>query len=254
MKKLKITASIISAAIIVISNMSLVSAHEIPEEHNQKDYTQAPYYYALEEWFDFNGYTAEQRESFMADTETLDWILYNDDYWNYGNYQFTLPEETENGIAPHNAPNYPISGYESGTYFSDSGNACTHHNSGCSIYGGCGCRCVNNSIQCMGFANFFRWVRTGEYLTSSTKISGLTDWTKNNILNYFNNNLNVGSHVRLHVKNKSYFHSITVVKNFGTGITVYDCNLDGKCGIKIYNLSWNDIYNNYDYINYSNTF
>lgn len=261
MKKLKSVAAIISAAIIVTSSMSLVSAHEITEEDNRKDYTQAPYYYALEEWFDFYGYTPEQRENFMTDTETLDWMLYNDDYWNYGDYSFMSLEDIDSGIETYAAPTYPISGYDSGTFFTEEiltddpdTPGCESHDN-CSIYGGCGCRSVNDSIQCLGFANFFRWVRTGSYLNSDTQISGMTgSWTANNIQNYFQSKLNVGSHVRLHVKGKTYYHSITIVGFTGSGVKVYDCNSNGNCNIRITDLSWNNIYSNYDSIKYSNTY
>lgn len=262
MKK-KVLAIIITAVIAVTSNSSILSAHEDIEPTVQKDYTQAPYYYALEEWFDFNNYTSEQREDFMSDTETLDWMLYNDDYWNYGNYSFTSLEDADNGIETYAAPSYPITGYEGGTFFTEEAltddpdkPGCESHSS-CSIYGGCGCRSVNNSIQCLGFANFFRWARTGSYLNSTTQINGLSgNWSADNIKKYFLEKLNLGSHVRLHLRGQKeiYMHSITVVEMSSSGVKVYDCNWDKKCGIREKNLSWNDIYQNFDAITYSNRF
>lgn len=46
-----------------------------------KDYTSAPYYENLEAWFDRWGYTEEQREAFLKDTETCDQILYDGKFW-----------------------------------------------------------------------------------------------------------------------------------------------------------------------------
>lgn len=252
MKKFMLTSIIISAVMVITGNSSVISAHEQVE----KDYKQAPYYYALQEWFDVNEYTDEQRESFMADTETLDWILYNDNYWNNGNYSFIESNNTDSVysvLSLQDKPNYPISGYESGRYFSDESytTGCTHHDN-CSVYGGCGCRSVNNSIQCIGFANFFRWVRTGNYLTIDSQISGMSgSWTEDNIKKYFDQ-LNLGSHVRLGVKGKTYDHSITIVEKYSSGVKVYDCNWDNKCGVRITDLSWSDIYRNFDEIVYSN--
>lgn len=201
----------------------------------------------MEEWFDFYCCTTEQCENILNDTEFMDWALYNDEYWNYGNYSFTSLDDIEIGIEAHNAPVYPVTGYEDGKYFSDNNSACTHHldKNDCPESGGCGCRCVNNSIQCMGFANFFRWVRTGNYLGASSQTPGMSgSWTESNIKNYFQSKVNLGSHVRLHLKGKpeEYRHSITVVAMSNSGVTVYDCNWDKQCGIRIKDLSWSDIY------------
>ncbi len=230
-------------------------AQELMASGEIKDYTQAPYYYALEEWFDFYGYTLEERERFMEDTETLNWMLYNGDYWNDGNLNFLSLDDIGSGIEKSSSPTYPVSGHEAGTYFSKSHTPCTHHGPSCSYTGGCDCISVNNSIQCLGFANFVRWARTGSYLDSATQILGLSsNWSVNSIKNYFQNNLNVGSHVRLRVSGKSYDHSITIVSMDNNGVSVYDCNMDGQCGVQIHTLTWNNIYQNYDYIRYSNVY
>ena len=47
-----------------------------------KDYTAAPHYEDLLKWFDRYEYTQEQRDSFMNDTETLDMMLYSDEFWS----------------------------------------------------------------------------------------------------------------------------------------------------------------------------
>lgn len=46
-----------------------------------KDYTSAPYYENLAAWFDCWGYTDEQFEAFLMNTETCDRLLYDDDFW-----------------------------------------------------------------------------------------------------------------------------------------------------------------------------
>lgn len=116
---------------------------------------------------------------------------------------------------------------------------------------------MSNSIQCLGFAIFFRWARTGNYLNATASIPGMSgNWSTDNIKKYFQEKLNLGSHVRLHLKGKpsEYYHSITVVGMSNSGVTVYDCNWDNKCGIRIVDLSWNNIYQNFDEIIYSNKF
>lgn len=225
---------------------------------SEKDYTQAPYYYALEEWFDYFDYSEEQRAQFLADTEVLDNILYDDDYWNNGNYEFcdeTYGEENA-GIEAYSVT-YPVVGFESGTYFSNPIRGvgcppCTHHLSGCNTDGSCGCRSVQGGIQCYGFANMLHWIYNGTYFNINQQVQGLDkpSWNVNSIKTFFTNKVPIGTHVRLHCKNKNYFHSYTVLQKSSTGIKVYDANWDGQCGIRITDVTWSQIYSYFDYILY----
>lgn len=251
----KIT-SIFVVSVMAMSTIAVVNAEtqtDISDEH--KDYTQSPHYSDLVEWFDRYDYTEEQRESFMADTETMDFIMYDDDFWNYGS--------DDNAVVPLYDPmlplvNFPIRGYEDGRYFSNAGitTPCTHHNSGCNFNGSCGCKSFNNSIQCYGFAQFVYWKRYGVYFSEANQIGGLSKskFSVGEIQNYIRSNLRVGSHIRLHLRNKGdgYYHSIIVTSKSSTGIGVYDANWDNKCGIRMTTWTWDDIFNYFDEIKYSN--
>ena len=89
MKKIKIfTAILLSCMITACSNAPAVT------DAVEKDYASAPHYADLVAWFDRWDYTEEQRESFLKDTETCDWILYDDDYWKETENDYLL---TPNG-------------------------------------------------------------------------------------------------------------------------------------------------------------
>lgn len=269
---MKITKKIISIAascamITALSGGAISTTFAVNEMGtSEKDYTQAPYYYALMEWFDHFDYSEEQREQFMADTQVLDDILYDDNYWDYGNYSFCdVDYEDKNvGIETHSVF-YPVTSYENGTYFSKSErgvhgrSACTHHfDPGCDFVGNCACINVGGSIQCYGFAKFLRQVYTGFYFSADSKIGGLSkeNWTENNIKNYFSTKVGVGAHVRLHLKNKpaGHDHSYTIIQKSTTGIKIYDANWDNQCGIRITDVTWSQIYSNFDSIVYSNVY
>ena len=260
MKKIaKIFVSMFVLNAVLLSSAATVGAetNDFGEQHSTRDYTQAPYYNALQEWFDFCNYTENQREKFMNDTETLDWILYSDEYWNNGGYSFTSL-----GSVPIEKPmltsaSFPVAGYEAGTYFSSVRGrpACTHHSyNNCTFDGKCGCGSFDNSIQCLGFAKFVYWTRTGSSMSANGQLKGLYNWSEAEIKKYIVNNLNIGSHIRFHVKGKNFDHSVIVTSISNTQIGVYDANWDNQCGIRMTTMSWADIYKNFDYIDYSNYF
>ncbi len=49
---------------------------------------------------------------------------------------------------------FPLSNYPVGSYFSQTGVACTCHHNNCSYYGNCDCQPYAYAIQCMGFAKY----------------------------------------------------------------------------------------------------
>lgn len=252
----KIT-SIFVVSVMAMLAVAIVNAETmtgVSDEH--KDYTQSPHYTDLLEWFDRYDYTEEQRTSFMSDTETMDLIMYDDNFWNYGNDDNAVAPAYV--IPPEGAVSFPIKGYESGKYFSKAGTTtpCTHHSSWCSISGSCGCKSFNNGIQCYGFAHFVYWTTFSSYFSASNQIGGLSssNWSADNIKDFIKSNLRLGSHIRLHLRGKSddFNHSVIISSKSSTGIEVYDANWDGKCGIRMVTLTWSNIYSLFDKIVYCN--
>lgn len=254
----KIT-SIFVVSVMAMSAIAVVNAETQADISDEpKDYTQAPYYNDLMEWFDRFDYTEEQRKSFMSNTEVMDLIVYDDELWNDGS--------DDNAIAPIYDPvpplvEFPIRGYEAGKYFSKAGTTtpCTHHNSdnsSCYTDGSCGCKSFLGGIQCFGFAKFVYWSKYGVNFTDVTKLEKLSgsNWTTAKIQEYIKSKLRVGSHIRLHLrgKNDDYDHSIIVTSINSTGIGVYDANWEGKCKIRMTTWTWDNIFSFFDRIDYSN--
>ena len=52
-----------------------------------------------------------------------------------------------------------------------------------------------------------------------------------------------GDFIQVRRRGKDYGHSMILVSTNTEGITVFDCNSDGKCTIKKYNISWWQFYN-----------
>lgn len=51
-----------------------------------------------------------------------------------------------------------------------------------------------------------------------------------------------GDFIQVRRRNKSYGHSMILVSTDSGGITVFDCNSDGRCGIRKYHESWQQFY------------
>ena len=115
----------------------------------------------------------------------------------------------------------PISEYPVGSYFSESGKACTHHNN-CSWTGSCGCRSYNNSIQCMGFANYVFKQVTGTDCVDSNSVGGLSNISATSLKNYFSH-LTVGSHFR-YMGTNGIPHSFIITGITSNGVSVYEAN------------------------------
>ncbi len=116
----------------------------------------------------------------------------------------------------------PLPSYPSGSYFSKNGKACTHHKSGCNINGSCGCKSYNNSIQCMGFANYVFKQYNGVDCVSSNSNGKLTNITAASLKTYFNK-LTVGSHFR-YMGTNGIPHSFIITGKTSTGVKVYEAN------------------------------
>lgn len=128
--------------------------------------------------------------------------------------------------------------YPHGSYFSKSGNRCTHHGN-CSYNGSCGCKSVFETIQCVAYA---KW--------ASNQYAHMTTWNSNereygegydtdvafdkaeDVRVYFAN-CAPGAYVRL-TKRKgddNGFHSILYVRTANNSIVSRECNLYGGCDV-----------------------
>lgn len=162
--------------------------------------------------------------SFANTTEKGDFT--DEQYENYINtdfYKNTVYPERK--IATPRA-SLPLASYPSGSYFSKSGNACTHHKSDCDISGSCGCKSYNNSIQCMGFANYVFKQYNGVDCVASNANGELTDITATSLKNYFNK-LTVGSHFR-YMGTNGIPHSFIITGKTSTSVSVYEANYDSN--------------------------
>lgn len=114
-------------------------------------------------------------------------------------------------------------------------------------------------IQCKGFANLmfaeiFGVTHIGPY-DESTKYYipnpqgayevGRLDFSsmsQGNAQNLLSQGM-PGDFIQVRRRGKSYGHSMILVNKDDSGITVFDCNSDGKNGVRSYYISWNAFYN-----------
>lgn len=98
---------------------------------------------------------------------------------------------------------------------------CTHHRSGCSYDGSCGCNTFRGqSTQCMGFAEKLAYDASG--YNPRKNENGWYTYTGLSALNH----VKPGDIIR------SRGHSVYVIDVQGTTITFADCNYDGNCNIR----------------------
>lgn len=101
-------------------------------------------------------------------------------------------------------------------------NPCTHHDSGCSYSGGCGCNSFNSAIQCMGYAHKCAYDVTGYYCTGSSG-GWKTSYDKTDIYD-----VKAGDVIRY----RNDGHSVYVVAVNGDTVYITDCNWDHQCRIR----------------------
>lgn len=112
--------------------------------------------------------------------------------------------------------------------------------------------------QCKGFANYIFYElwgvkHIGAYDRSMYYIPSPSGAYEVGKLNFnsmsFNNAKNLlsrglpGDFIQVRRRGKSYGHSMILVDTNSDGITVFDCNSDGRCTIKKYNINWRQFYN-----------
>ena len=108
-------------------------------------------------------------------------------------------------------------------------------------------------IQCKGFAGFifneiFQGGYIGKYDSNKYYIPNPNNARElgkyygdsvnvTNISNLFSNGM-PGDFIQVRRRGKTYGHSMILVNKDSGGITVFDCNSDGKCGVKKYYISY----------------
>lgn len=149
------------------------------------------------------------------------------------------------------APPYatlPLSEYPSGSYFTTTGTACVNHNH---------CKMVNGATQCYGFANYVHYKMFNTYGSSCTRRNRVDE--DGNPLRFssvsaeaeFIKTLSPGTHVRVHRTAKHTGHSFIILSTSNTGVTVYEANMDGKCGVRVYTYTYANLHKNYSYISFT---
>ena len=96
--------------------------------------------------------------------------------------------------------------------------ACTHHSSGCSYGGSCGCNSFGSAIQCMGYSFKCAYDVYGSYTSSWDQYDSST----------LLDNVKAGDVIRY----RKDTHSIFVTGVSGSTIYFTDCNNDGHCRIR----------------------
>ncbi len=159
----------------------------------------------------------------------------------------------------------PLSNYGNGTYYTNSGSACTCHSAPCTYSvpnGGVATLCYITStkksgnckrytgtgaIQCKGFADYVFKQYTGSDVSSSSLVSGCpssitNDSTGQTKIKDFLSKLTVGSNVRVSVRNATYNHSFIITDITDTGIILYDCNATSSaCKVRTATRTWEQL-------------
>lgn len=129
--------------------------------------------------------------------------------------------------------------YPNGSYFTEDGTRCTHHGSGCTYDGFCGCKAYLETIQCVAYG---KWA-SNMYANMSTWDSYVREYIEGYDTNTgfsTDEDVNVyfalcapGAYVRLtrNINDDNGFHSIFFVNRSSTSITSYECNLYGGCEV-----------------------
>ncbi len=147
----------------------------------------------------------------------------------------------------------PLDSYPSTTsYFSNNGQACSHHGTGCSVYGTCGCRSYANSIQCMGFAKYASdqyfnrssWSQTG----ADVKHQSILQLTAASASAFFDT-YGKGTYVRVsNTRNSDGTHSFVIVSTNASGITLYEANYPANCRVNLRTRTYQQLVEEYPYV------
>lgn len=132
---------------------------------------------------------------------------------------------------------YIYSLYPDNSYFSTSGNACTHHyytNANCTYTNSCGCKAYSGAIQCVGFAKYA--ADKYAHLSSWNPVSGDKDDTdvrmkdESDVIAYFSK-LTTGAYVIMSKTGDTTYHACMFINLSSTSVNTYDCNFTHDCKV-----------------------
>lgn len=185
----------------------------------------------------FNSVTAETEEMSI------------DEFESAANYGIDTTALTTN--YPNNS--YSLGQYGAGKYFTKNGSACTSH-SNCKIVGedsNCNCLFHGIGIQCVGFAAY----AYDQYSHRSSWQTIPRDRNENHRKITCPNDLRSivkalpSSGIYLRIEGE---HSLFIDNVSDTGITGYECNVGGKCLIRRFDYTYQDLFDFYGNDGYSN--
>lgn len=137
---------------------------------------------------------------------------------------------------------YLFSLYPDGSYFSNTGAACSCHP--CTLAKPGDCTVFNGAIQCAGFARKVYYETHGRNVPSLT--SKNMSLTAANAKNLF---LNTAQGTYLRTQTKSGIeHYITIITTTDRGVTVYHANYGGPCLVRYENYTWENFAAAYPYL------
>lgn len=257
MKSLSKKAIFVLAVTLIFTSVFILPASAIFDEESQHNHSLESYNaseYGLKSGIEmFKEYIAtlddESAQAILSDHDLVH-VMQQDAFW--------YPEAFE-PTEPSRAVSLPLSAYPAGSYFSVNGSACSCHSSctytaltnSCNLSGTTtpgNCKKYNGAIQCMGFAHYVYKQYNGADCSSANQLSktfSIGDAT--DAKDYFLH-LSVGSHIRVNST-----HSIIIGAQSTTGITVYDANSDGKCGVRFTAKTWSELASAYPAITYAFT-
>ena len=164
-----------------------------------------------------------------------------------------------NAISTDNCTDFPLTGYEHGTYFTVDRNPCNHTST--NIY--TNCQNYKGPKQCMGFAMFASEAFAHLPNTGSFQ-RPVGDWVSyaSSYLQFqspvavrlFFNRLTKGAYVRLSRDSNEEdtqdmgTHSVVYVATTNTGVTLYDSNRIGDCQIAYATRTFSTIQKKYEYV------
>lgn len=132
--------------------------------------------------------------------------------------------------------------YPDSSYFSTTGRACSCHSTGC--IGNCTCKTFNGGTQCKGFARYCYYM----YNDSQVDYQGASEYYTQ--LFALNTDTNMEKFLRkagsqCYVQGKTSGgseHAVFIVGYSLTNdtVTVYDANMDLKCGVSFKTLNYNE--------------
>lgn len=151
-------------------------------------------------------------------------------------------------VMPRNFP-YLAYQYPEGSYFSETGVACTCH-SYCNWYNPGDCTVFDNAIQCEGFARKVYYEINDKHLGSTQTYNGnlTVDKAKALFKSPIDSNI-VGAYLRVRTSN-GYEHSIVIVHTNDKRLSVYHANYGGPCLVRYQGYTWEDFVKAFPYLYY----